>query len=683
MGLLSSLFSSKTTQKNDIHVDPRYQQFLDFALGQAQNAYGQGFTPYTGQRFSEFNADEMAGFDLARLFANPTGPAADLEKMALDRFMGAPTNQDLEGFINPYAEGVVDRTTNKLTSNFDRALANQRASTLGSFGGSRQAVLESQMTDDFLENVGDIQYRGLADAYDKGLDRYYQTGLNAFQMSGDAQARNLSRSNALLGIGGTQRALDQSNLDFNFAEFMRSINEPKQDALSLSQIGAQYPTQIFDSTQTTKSTPSPFDMIGKVAGLAMGVAGGFGAGGGGIPSTIAGGGSGGGFSFGSNGLSYSTPNFNVGLGQPIIPSGGSSGYYLPGFGGSYGYKDGGLVKMANGGQPEDYEPEYPYEEPISKGIRNLLSSLSPPEDTPIFNTQGPAVDSRKTAQYLFGLEKGAGPRERKPTPAMGKERTFDEVMNMFGGRRTAIEPSVNFDRPMTPSNKSKSAVMLGLQQPMDQQPGPVQVEDIFDFGKPNEHPERQEEKANWLDRWVDNPLTELGLSLLASDDDSFGRMATRLLDTRKAEKAETTRQFERSDDQVIEAERIRVANQMARDNELNRRREKQAELDMMKKRYDQEYAADMARIAVSKEANKTAKEDMFMTQINSQLNNLHDRRNDLLKQKGSLDPRIDSTYIDQELETIDDRLTDLRVRFDENAKIPSVRKYNPKTGKLE
>lgn len=145
-----------------------------------------------------FNGDQLASFDISRNFANAQSqvdrndlgysyfrgfadrPAytvanvggipqmqaasimstqplqaaqiAPVSNVAAQRF----TDADLQAYMNPYAQSVVDSSLTDLRDEYGRSqtASNLQQASSGAFGGARHGIREAQVTDDYLRNVG-------------------------------------------------------------------------------------------------------------------------------------------------------------------------------------------------------------------------------------------------------------------------------------------------------------------------------------------------------------------------------------------------------------------------------------------------------------------------------------------------------------------------------------------------
>lgn len=280
VGSLASLGSggggdSTTTS---VSIDPQQRAREQRVFDEALNVFNTPFTPYTGNRFAGFTPDQLAVQDQARnmfgqtLNYDPLGAQnnlisqAAMQPISIDRGNIRDVqpisllDKDLTAYQNPFTEQVIDNTLDDL--NDARLLQLQRdqdaAIGRGAFGGSRSALLESETNKNFAEQAGDIASRlrtqGFdratnlasqdigrqfdADRYMAGIDRDVAFQNPNLQMQNRMflanqlgnQLGNQFRTLGLLNtLGGQQQNLAQQSADFDYGEFLRQLNLPREN----------------------------------------------------------------------------------------------------------------------------------------------------------------------------------------------------------------------------------------------------------------------------------------------------------------------------------------------------------------------------------------------------------------------------------------------------------------------
>lgn len=304
------------------------------ALGMGQQAAqtGLGGLEY-GAQAAGYGA---AGAGMGQQAAGYGGMGAGLGLSAADmgrQYFGAATSPEaIQALSSPYMQGVVDIQQRKAV---DAARQAQLSANLaaagrsGTYGGSRQAVLQGMRESGLRQQLGDIQATGLQSAYDQamkslqygsdlGLRGYqagiegartgiagtqagmegartgiagaqaglqgiqtglegFRTGLQGAQQATQAgatmadigtaeQAANLARLQAQSAVGAEQRALEQQILDQQYADFLRQRDYPMEQLGYYSNLMRGMPIQL-GSTATTYNAPQ--STASQVGGLGL------------------------------------------------------------------------------------------------------------------------------------------------------------------------------------------------------------------------------------------------------------------------------------------------------------------------------------------------------------------------------------------------------------------------------
>jgi hypothetical protein len=560
MGLFSSLFSSKQTNKSEVDVDPNYQRFLDENLDAARGAF-DGFTAFQGgadRRVANFSQDQVNAFDLVRGAANdPNSIGRQAETQGLSRFLSPPSTQDYNAFVNPYLDQVLDRTNRRSVEEHDRQISDlrRRSGNEGAYGGSRFAVQEAVMSDNLLDRLADSNAQVSFDAFERGSNRLFDTGAQAVNLGQQSQNQDFTRANALLGSGDRQQQLEQFRRDFDFDEFLRSENTGRQDALSLSEVGARYPTSLFDRTETQTSTPGLF---GTIAGLGLSAFGlpGF-ADGGPVEKQRN--------SFGENLLGllmHGNKDFNFKerdhdrtLGDNLFNlifhgdyKGSRGTDERPYLNTDKDFEKAEAQNLAEGGlvigqekikqkgvvprffdeKAEDFQRglDFLVMDPLSDRAQTFKKNFSglPEEMERLFGQGQKPLNSNDLTSFFGNL------------PSSGRDLPVDNSGQVSEGPNFNLREFL--DGASQPKNQTRSSPVGFTGSDPRVKPSRSLFEEVA-LGRIQENEKAQEErpaeKKDWMSTWLDRPITKLGLSLLGGTNSDLGRTANTLLEGRKAE----------------------------------------------------------------------------------------------------------------------------------------------------
>jgi hypothetical protein len=273
------------------------QRYSTSALQQAEDVAGLEYTPYTGERIAGFSPTELAGRERASELAQ-MGLGMPQVQQAADVMTGLAgyeagtydprllSQANVQEYMSPYLEGALDPTL--------RAIREQQTQTLqglgagatraGAFGGSRQGVLEAQTLGQFGQQMGDVIGQGYQQAFDRAMgyagsdiDRLNQAQINREAMrqaaagiqaqgaSGLSQAANQLRqvgfadADVLRTLGAEERGLQQSQMESDYADYLRSQAFPYQQLQArLSPLG--YGSQVAGAAPTINQ-PSQFQSL--------------------------------------------------------------------------------------------------------------------------------------------------------------------------------------------------------------------------------------------------------------------------------------------------------------------------------------------------------------------------------------------------------------------------------------
>lgn len=226
---------------------PEYQlPYISDLYRMGQQAAYTPYTPYGGQRFAETSPLYQQGVEATQAAASTPGLLGQLD-------VGGQKMGVMQAYMNPYQQAVTDVAKQAAYRDYQTGLGQlkSQATSRGAFGGSRQAILESELARNLGSQLSNIQTQGLATAYDKASGLYQQDLANQMQ-----------KAQALQGLGLTDEARRQRDLDAMYEEFQRQRDYPQQQI-------AQYRSTIFGGPAYT--TQSGYESSGNplVQGLGL------------------------------------------------------------------------------------------------------------------------------------------------------------------------------------------------------------------------------------------------------------------------------------------------------------------------------------------------------------------------------------------------------------------------------
>ena len=200
---------------------------------------------------------------------------------ALTGAMGAPTQAQLDAYMNPYQQAIGDEITRAF--DMQRSQAAQQAAAQGAFGGGRAAIQQSEIgrneaaalakaqADNFLQAQAAAQAeldRNLAAGQALGSLGVQQAGIGEL-----ATRLGIADTQNVFQLGEAERAILQAQDEAARQTEMQNIYEPYQRLGFYSDILSGAPTSQQQITMTSAANPSLLNQIVGGATSALGLYG--------------------------------------------------------------------------------------------------------------------------------------------------------------------------------------------------------------------------------------------------------------------------------------------------------------------------------------------------------------------------------------------------------------------------
>jgi len=322
---------STSTQTNSL--SPWMEEAAKAQLGKAtaltdttQNPYKE----YEGQRIAEFNPMQQQAFQSIQNMgtSGAIGQGIDVAGQAAGRALNTSYNPYQTGqfgaqagqYMDPYMQNVVDIQQREAQRQADiaRTQSNATAVKSGAFGGGRQAVVDAEAARNLAIQKGDIQARGLQDAYTRAQQQFnteqalgeasrqyganlgmkgLETALQGSSQLGGLGATQFGQQKDVIGLqqlaGTQQQTQEQAKLSQGYEDFLNKQKYPYQQLEFMSNImrGTPYgsTTSVYNpGVSTGNQLLGAATMLG---GAYLGSGGRFGFKEGGLASAYAAGGS--------------------------------------------------------------------------------------------------------------------------------------------------------------------------------------------------------------------------------------------------------------------------------------------------------------------------------------------------------------------------------------------------------
>jgi hypothetical protein len=124
-------------------------------------------------------------------------------------------------YMNPYLQQALNPQLAEMRRQAEiTRLGNNSAMTqAGAFGGSRGAIMDSELQDSLLRNMGEVTGSGYRDAYSAGAGQYNTEQALGMANAGQDQQYGMQAYDKQMQFGETQRSIEQQGIDAQKAQF--------------------------------------------------------------------------------------------------------------------------------------------------------------------------------------------------------------------------------------------------------------------------------------------------------------------------------------------------------------------------------------------------------------------------------------------------------------------------------
>ena len=229
------------------------------ATGQPALASESSLSKYAGPYVTEMlGRGQALGSEAYNAYTGPlTAGASDLQNQA---FSGI-------GSMNPYLTAALQPQIDEARrqSEIDRIANNSRLTQSGAFGGSRQAIMDSENQRNLQQNLAGITGAGYSDAYDKAMNQYNVQQGREQAAQGETNKYGLAAIQKLYDMGSQKRGIESEGVAADMAQFKEERDYPykqvqyMQSLLQDLPIGTtstiyQQPTAMQRGADTSQST---------------------------------------------------------------------------------------------------------------------------------------------------------------------------------------------------------------------------------------------------------------------------------------------------------------------------------------------------------------------------------------------------------------------------------------------
>jgi len=238
-------------------IAPYYEKLLKEAEALYKQKMDTGAPIYEGKTIAGYTPEQEQLFSGLQSLQGTQAPKF-AEAEALTRGTAAKVTPDeVQEYMNPYQQAVVDIEKREAEKQYQSTVVPQlaaQAAAAGSFGGSRQGILEGMASESNQRLQADIQAKGSAQAYQDAMSNINQQrqreGAAAGQLAQlapagfSAQAQELG---ALGKVGDSKQQQQQLALDEAYKQYIQEQQFPSEslkEYQSYVQSFPNMPTQI-------------------------------------------------------------------------------------------------------------------------------------------------------------------------------------------------------------------------------------------------------------------------------------------------------------------------------------------------------------------------------------------------------------------------------------------------------
>jgi hypothetical protein len=263
--------------------------FADFSPAQkyAQSETANMQTP--GQYGTATGMTGLAGLGSLGLAGQMAGAGQQFNQMAQDP-------RSMQGFMSPYMQNVVDYQKSQALRDYGIGTGMRRAQAVGqgAFGGSRQAIVESEAERALGSQLQGIAATGSQKAFEdaqrqqqfgaqlglqgqqaglQGLGQFGQMANQLASIGGQEQASNLARLQAQYGMGKEQQTMEQNKINQAISNYATAQQYPFMQLGIMNSMLRGLPLQQT-TTATYQQQPSTTQQLAGLAGAGMSYFGG-------------------------------------------------------------------------------------------------------------------------------------------------------------------------------------------------------------------------------------------------------------------------------------------------------------------------------------------------------------------------------------------------------------------------
>lgn len=179
-------------------------------------------------------------------------------------------------YMSPYIQNVMDVNKTEAMRDAQKQLtgANLASSRQGTYGGARNALMQSEADRNLQTKLGNIQATGMQNAYEAAQKAqlgqaagYAGLGQTFGQLGTAQQATDIDRLKTQGAYGDLQHATQQQQLDSQYQDLMTKLNYPLSNLETMNNLVRGAPL-VQTATSSSQTTPPP-SFASQLAGMGL------------------------------------------------------------------------------------------------------------------------------------------------------------------------------------------------------------------------------------------------------------------------------------------------------------------------------------------------------------------------------------------------------------------------------
>jgi len=222
-------------------------------LGRGQALAGEGYQAYTGPLTAGESAGQSAAFQGV---AGLTIPTEQMGAFTPQQFSA----EQAQSYMNPYLTAALQPQIDEARrqAQIQRLQDAGRLTKAGAFGGSRQAIMESEGNRNLLQNLAGITGKGYADAFTQAQNQF-NVEQGRLQTAQDAaNTYGLAALARQADLGAQQRNIEQEGITADRLQFEEERDFPYKQVQYMQSLLQGLP---LAAQSYSYSEPSIFDQI--------------------------------------------------------------------------------------------------------------------------------------------------------------------------------------------------------------------------------------------------------------------------------------------------------------------------------------------------------------------------------------------------------------------------------------